>query len=432
MTTRRLAVNLVTFLVLSLVAVGWAATTLFSTGENETMEVTAVFAEAPGLAPATPVTYLGQSVGRVEDLRLSPEAVEVGLSVRATLEAPAQVTATIRRRSAVGEPYLDLAPVDGLEPSTTRLADGDVIPPERTARPLAYSQLFDATADLFAAVEPDALQRVLAELGTALDGRGPAIRQLLQDGGRTAATLGDGADVIDEAVTEVGALAATLAEHAGGLEDSIQGLHSIGTSMVQLEDDYAALMTREDGLLALTSDLLADTRPDLGCTLESLAVVADALGSPATQDELDTALRVSPRLREIVAATQRQSDGGTRLEGLLVLGVEPEDTAADRANPVPPDRSTCASTTSRAEAADDAPLRRSGREADPSRPGAGATVPGGQDDPGQPGTARSTDEPMSPDRLPLVPVLVGLAALGALAALRPWRWIAGRGQGDGE
>src|SRR5690606_31851271 len=133
--------------------VGLAGLRLFG---DDRVTVQAVVSRAAGALPGAEVTYLGQSVGTVD----RSEFVEEGILVTMDVELPDQVApvlrADVRQKSALGEPYVDLAPaqadpdapageVAALASSPRQVPaqeqDGARIPLERTSVPAELGQL---------------------------------------------------------------------------------------------------------------------------------------------------------------------------------------------------------------------------------------------------------------------------------------------------
>ncbi|GAA4095452.1 MlaD family protein [Nonomuraea soli] len=151
-------------------------------------------AETGGLFENAEVTYRGVPAGRVESLRLTADGVRARL--RLEIPVPAAGTlAVVANRSGVGEQYLDLRPASTAGPY---LADGDVIPRERTRLPVSTARLLESADGLLRSVDPRDVETVVTELQQALDG--PHLRRLLEAG----STLVDSAaGVLPETVSLV-------------------------------------------------------------------------------------------------------------------------------------------------------------------------------------------------------------------------------------
>lgn len=405
--TGRLVANLATFAVLTVVVVVWAAVSLFGQGDDPAARVEVELAATAGLSAGVDVTYLGQAVGHVEQVALTDDAVQAVAALRRD-DLPAEVSATVRRRSAVGEPYLDLAPLDGADLEGATLADGDRIPASRTALPREYSELFASVAELFEAVDADDVGTILTEVTAALDGRSDVLQRVLRDGARVMSTLADGTEVLEAALDEVGALTATLADASGSVVRTFEGLREVGE----------------------TVELLADGAGDLGCTLVSLRQVADTLDDE-TLAQLGGVLDDAGRIREIIARARDDRDDGTTWLTVSVLlserTVGGEELRDDRRrDPHPLEDCEDGPTLTEVDGADAAASTddRSVPSTDPATSADAVDRPAPEEDDDD--LAASTGLDPTGEPLPVVPLLVALAVLAIVGAARPWRlWTGG-------
>ncbi|MBX7430528.1 MCE family protein [Mycobacterium sp. Y57] len=182
MTTRRIKVQLVLFVVVSVVAAGsmllgyMRVPAMFGIGRYT---VTVELPESAGLYPRANVTYRGTEVGRVEDVRLTDTGVQAVLSLRSNVAIPSDLDAEVHSQNAVGEQYVALLPRDGAAP---RLRDGDVISLDRTSVPPDINDLLDDTNLGLEAIPADNLETVIDEAYTAVGGLGPEIQRIVKGG----------------------------------------------------------------------------------------------------------------------------------------------------------------------------------------------------------------------------------------------------------
>ncbi|HWU20538.1 MAG TPA: MlaD family protein [Nocardioides sp.] len=98
--------------------------------------------QAAGLHKGSVVTYRGQRIGEVTDVRLSGRTtgarVVADLSVDKGVEVPRNSTLKVLDLSAVGEQYLDVQPASASGPW---YADGDTVPLARTTTPVSVPQV---------------------------------------------------------------------------------------------------------------------------------------------------------------------------------------------------------------------------------------------------------------------------------------------------
>lgn len=184
-----------------------------------------------GIFVGSEVTYRGLRVGRVSDLTLTEDGVRVHARLDRGTEVPRDTRAVVENRSAVGEQYLDLQPRRGDGPI---LADGDVIPRDRTATPLPVERLLLDVDRTVRSVPKDDLVTTVDELGTAFSGTGPDLARLIDNGNlltqaaidalpQTVALLRNGRTVLDtqrDTSSQIVTFSANLARISETLESS--------------------------------------------------------------------------------------------------------------------------------------------------------------------------------------------------------------------
>ncbi|WP_028476233.1 MCE family protein [Nocardia sp. CNY236] len=140
-------------------------------------EVTVQLAATGGLYPTANVAYRGTNVGVVEEVRLTPAGVDALLSIESDYTIPADVDASVRSVSAIGEQYVDLVPAQ--EGTGGNLRAGSVIPVERTSLPQDVGALLDQADRLLASVADTRLRQVIDEAFRAFNGTGPDLQRLI-------------------------------------------------------------------------------------------------------------------------------------------------------------------------------------------------------------------------------------------------------------
>lgn len=184
---RRLAINLFTVLVLFVLTVGWVVMGLLGGGVGGTSyPVTVDFASSGGVFTNQEVTYRGVLIGRVGDMSLNDDGVDVQLLIEPEWadRIPADVTASIQSKSAVGEQFVNLTP-NGTTDEV--LQAGDTIARENTKLPVEFQALLRSLDRVLAELSPGATRRVVTELAGGIAGRSDEIAEIL----RSLGTLSD-------------------------------------------------------------------------------------------------------------------------------------------------------------------------------------------------------------------------------------------------
>ncbi|MEV3905497.1 MlaD family protein [Mycobacterium sp. NPDC050551] len=166
-------------------------------------EVTLDLPASGGLYPTSVVTYRGTEIGRVTSIDVTRDGVRAALKLDSDIPVPAQVTAAVHSRSAIGEQFVELTPEPGTpdEPQRT-LRDGDVIPAGRTQIPPDIGNLLDATNTALQAIPQDNLRTVVDEAATAVAGLGPELARIVDGSTSLAIEAGRTIDPLTQLIDQ--------------------------------------------------------------------------------------------------------------------------------------------------------------------------------------------------------------------------------------
>lgn len=144
---------------------------------DSTYTVSAAFAQSGGIFTDAEVTYRGVQVGRVTDMKLTDDGVDVVLSIEKDYDdIPADSLALVGNKSAVGEQYVELQPQSDDGPY---LEQGSEIATEDTETPVQTTELLTNLSNLVTSVPQSDLRTVIAEAGAAFEGTGPDLGQII-------------------------------------------------------------------------------------------------------------------------------------------------------------------------------------------------------------------------------------------------------------
>jgi phospholipid/cholesterol/gamma-HCH transport system substrate-binding protein len=429
---RRVIVNLVAFVLLFVLLASWAVQNVVQLDQIERpYTIVAEFESSPGLQPNVEATYLGVSVGSIETVELADDHVRVEIDIDRGVEIPEGISAAVRRKSAVGEPYVALdPPADPEEAPAIDPGARYTIPLERTSIPLSYGQLFASVDDLVSSVPPEDFGIVLHELATALEGRGPKLREILAGADQLTGTLATRTDTFDELATSLTDLTHTLTSRREGIGSAFDDLTALTDSLARSSDDIRTLMEEAPAFGVQVRDLLEATYVDLSCAFDDVGSVFREVGTEEHIDGLVDVLRNAARARDALdaALVEPGQDGadGPYLGGSFGIVVDdpPAPYATPPTLPEPPALAVCAAPA--APGVDES----SGAGASSAggvgrRPERGLDVPG-RVAPAAPDLPASSTADARSEAFPLA-ALVALAGIALLAALfvavRPWRWL---------
>ncbi|MEO3787366.1 MCE family protein [Actinocorallia sp. B10E7] len=287
----RILLNLSVFAAVATVMFVWAALTLLPIrfGE-EFIRIEARFASSPGLRSGLEVDYLGVPIGSVEKVRLRPGRVEVTLLVDPDLSPPGTVTARVLRKSAVGEPYVELEPPDS-GATAPPLEDGDVIPLSRTDDTVEYQRLFENAGRMLRAVDPEDLKTLTHELATGLDGRGRQVHDTLADLDHLTRTVADEAGVLDALAVQLTTLAGTLADKGPRLASGMNDLAAFTAALSDSDNEIDSVLDNAPNLTEQVNALLEESRPGMRCVLTAAGTPGTPVFTPENSKALQHALK---------------------------------------------------------------------------------------------------------------------------------------------
>jgi phospholipid/cholesterol/gamma-HCH transport system substrate-binding protein len=371
--TRRTVVNLVTFAVVSAVFVVWAASNILTALNpfRQPYPLHAEFASASGLRPGAEVAYLGVAVGRVSEVERIPGGVRVRMDVDEGERIPEGSTAHVFRKSALGEPFVDFFPPEGVQRNGPSYREGAVVPMARTTVPLEFSELLRSASELVAAVPPEDVRVLVHELAVGLAGRAGSLRELVEAGDTLSRTLAARTEALDRLATNNTRLTRVLAEHRGALGQSLTDLRHLAETLRRAEGDTSVLLERGSRLLAQTADLVAANKANLDCDLKTLERVVDSATEPERLAGLERVLVVGPdAFARLFDSRDVDADGVWLRVGFLENRTNPAPQYVPPKDlPAPPEVPTCESPLRPAAAG-----VRPGPAAAPTIPATGATL----------------------------------------------------------
>lgn len=218
---------------------------------------------AGGLYPQAVVTYRGVEVGKVTEVGLGKNGrVIATLQVDNDVKLPRASTAQVRSSSVIGEQYVNFLPPESAV-TNDYLADGAVVPTERTVIPTTTHTLLTSVDGLLKSIPQQDLRTVVNELGVALDGAGGDLGQLIDSNAtllqaatqnlpQTVQLIEDSVSVLQtqqELDPEIRSFARSLNSVSGQLVASDADLRGILASSAPFMSQVASIADSLDGVL---------------------------------------------------------------------------------------------------------------------------------------------------------------------------------------
>jgi len=270
MITRRIIVNVVTFVVLAAVLIVALVVSIFRVSPK--YSIYATFADSGGVFTHQEVTYRGVTVGTVGTLRIVPDGVRIQLVVEKTFDRiPKDGTrARIMFKSAVGEQFVDLLPVTQSGPY---FKAGDEIPMSATELPVQQEELLRLLDSVLAGVPPKALHDLVEALGTGLSGRGGKLHTALAALDPLTRTLAARVDALNDLNVKADSVGGAFDSSASDFVSGVHGLAGTAQGLAEGSPGLARLLQAGADDVPDIAGLIAAHEADLNGTIANLAVL---------------------------------------------------------------------------------------------------------------------------------------------------------------
>ncbi|MFE9689487.1 MCE family protein [Micromonospora sp. NPDC005806] len=238
--------------------------------------VTAEFSDVLDLVPRAAVKVDDVTVGTVEKISLSGWHAQVRLRIDRAVRLPANATAAVRQSSLLGEKYVTVAPPP-TEPARGRLADGDLIPLSRTTRGAEVEEVLAALGLLLNGGGLAQLRTINAELGQALAGREPELRDTLAQLDTFIGGLDRQKADIVRAIEALDRLTGRLARQRQVLGDALDSLAPGLTVLARQRAQLTGALTALGQLGTVGTRVVERSRQDTVASVKALQPILEQL-----------------------------------------------------------------------------------------------------------------------------------------------------------
>lgn len=246
--------------------------------EGRAITVRAEFADVLDLVPRSSVKVDEVNVGEVTDIALDGWTAVVTMRIPASAGLPDDTRAELKQTSLLGEKYIALErPAGG---GTGTLADGDVIPLDRTSRNPEVEEVLSALSMLLNGGGVGQLKIIETELNNALRGNTDDIKSL---------------------ITELDTFVGGLDDQKAEIIRAIEGIDRLSARLAAQKDALAAVLQETPKGLAV----LADQREQLTAMLTALGRLGDVgtrVIRASREDTLANLRLLEPILSQLNAA----------------------------------------------------------------------------------------------------------------------------------
>ncbi|MFF0340164.1 MCE family protein [Kribbella sp. NPDC004875] len=322
MITRAVRIQLMVFLLITVVGVAFVGAKYAQIDKlvvDTDYTVSASFAESGGIFSGAEVTYRGQPVGRVGDLKLLSDGVDVNLRIDKKYKIPNDLIAVVANRSAIGEQYVDLQPRRDGAPY---LQNNSKIDRKDTAIPIDTTELLLNLDQLVNSVDKESLRTTVRELGAALKGKGTDLQKIIDSSGQLIDTADANVLQTIKLINDGDTVLATQVASGDAIKTWAKNLALLSDTLVSSDANLRKVI--DQGSLASTqvTGLIQDNRADIAVLLGNLLTVSEL--TAVRLDAVEQLLVVYPAVSMggyVVPA--KNADGHYDAHFGLVLGISP-------------------------------------------------------------------------------------------------------------
>jgi phospholipid/cholesterol/gamma-HCH transport system substrate-binding protein len=280
-------VKFLAFALVVAVATTVLALTIANAQSGPRTAYSATFTDAAGLLPGDDVRIAGVVVGSVDAVAIVDRRLaRVDFSVGQPL--PASVTAAIRYKDLIGRRFLALGQGAG---AAGALPPGGTIPVGRTTPPLNLTTLFNGFQPLFAALDPEQVNRLSMEIVQVLQGEGGTVESLLASTASLTGAIADRDRVIGEVIDNLNAVLGTINARDDQLSALVVTLQRLVSGLAADREPIGHAIAAIGDLTQTTAGFLEDARPSLKADIAALGDLSTQLdaGAPTIETFLHTA-----------------------------------------------------------------------------------------------------------------------------------------------
>lgn len=276
MITSRTKVQLVIFVVITLLGVSFVGARYAQLDRliiDQSYRVTAQFADSGGIFAGAEVTYRGVTVGRVGELELTEDGVNVMLDInKDDDDIPAETRALVGNRSAVGEQYVELQPTANGEPY---LEEGSKIEQSETDIPITAAKWLTSTQALVNSVPRQDLRTVVSEFGAAFKDGGDDLTRLVETQTSFIETANDNFQLTKRLIRESNVVLGTQVDKASAIQSFARDLALLTDTLVASDADFRKVITSGDAMATTLRRFLEENQVDIGKLIDNLLVTGE-------------------------------------------------------------------------------------------------------------------------------------------------------------
>lgn len=242
-------------------AMGWQRT-----------DVTLQMPDTGGLYKNANVSYLGNTIGRVDSVTLKPGFVEADLHFDSRSDVPENVRAEIRSVSAVGEQFVEFVPEGD---PTGRLENGTVLGEDRVDMPQGIGPVLDQATVLLASIDDAKMRRVISESFDAFNGSDRDLQRFLDSAHLLLEEAKDNTDVTRALIADAEPVLDSQLRSADAIRAWTRNIADLTDQLRVNEPELTSLIERGPDALSRATRALHELQPTMPVLVANLVSVGE-------------------------------------------------------------------------------------------------------------------------------------------------------------
>ena len=276
MITKRTKVQLMVFVLITLVGVSYVGARYARLDRllfDDSYRVVAHFQESGGIFEGAEVTYRGISIGKVGDMVLTEQGVDVLLDIdNDTAPIPADTGALVGNRSAVGEQYVELQPNVDDGPF---LEDGSEIADAETDTPISSTKLLVDLDRMVNSVNKDSLRTVVSEMGKAFNGTGENLGRIIDTSNSFIRTANANFDITEALIQDSNTVLRTQIDSTSSIKSFARDLALLSDTLVTSDADLRRVINSGSATANQLRTFLEENEVNLGQLINNLVTTGE-------------------------------------------------------------------------------------------------------------------------------------------------------------
>jgi len=275
--TQRTKNQLLVFVFISLIGIAYVGARYARLDRlffDSSYDVTVSLASSGGIFTGAEVTYRGVQVGRVSDMLLTRDGVDVVLAVDKGYKIPADAHALIANKSAVGEQYVELQPQSDGAPY---LQDKSVITADVTEIPVSTTEILTNLDRMITSVPQDDLQTVITELGAGFKDTGDDLAQIIDTSNLFIESANQNFDVTTALIKDANTVLRTQAAKGSAIRSFARDLALFSGTLAANDASLRSLIENGSATANELRTFLEANQVDLGSLINNLVTTGNVI-----------------------------------------------------------------------------------------------------------------------------------------------------------